>query len=94
MRVVNGGQVEITEADLAMLREMGCEISMHTPSYANHIVARLPDGNTLGFHNWLSNADCYVGDAEVRLADDAHLAGMLALMRAAAKFKTCLREKG
>lgn len=84
MQVVNG-KVEITEADLAMLKDMGCAISMHTQAYAHYIVAKLPDGFTVGFHNWLSNADCYVGDTEVKLKDDEHLQDILALMRAAIK---------
>lgn len=82
MRVING-QVEITAADLEMFRNMGCAVSMHTEYYANHIVAFLPDGTTIGFHNWLSNADCYVGDCEIKIKDDKHLNNIVALMRVA-----------
>ena len=77
---VNGSNACFTVNDLENFKKRGFDVFMHTATYTNGITVSLPGGATIGFHNWIDNADCYVGDEQVYLKNEAHLNAVLALM--------------
>ena len=77
---LSGSNVSFDESEVEEFRARGFDVCMHTPYYAIGITVALPDGTSIGFHNWLNNADCYIGDEQVHLKDEAHLDAILALM--------------
>jgi len=79
MQVI-GSNASFTASEVDSFRDRGFDVYMHTAYYAIGITVSLPDGTTIGFHNWIDNADCYAGNEQVKLTSDAHLNAVLAVM--------------
>lgn len=75
----------IEPEDLDKFREMGFSVEMHTTSYIHGIGVVLPDGTSIGFHCWMDNAECWMGDERVKIVNEEHLQAILNLMQAVVK---------
>jgi len=77
---IQSGNASFSADEVENFRNRGFDVNLHTRYYANGITVSLPDGTTIGFHNWIDNADCYAGDEQITLKSDAHLNAVLAAM--------------
>lgn len=82
MELLASGNVKMEEFDLELMRASGYVVSMHTPQYVNCIAVYLPNGTSVGFHNWIDNLDFYIDDERIQIKNEAHLEACFAMMNA------------
>lgn len=88
MELLSSGNVRMTDVDLAVMREKGYVVNMHTPYYVNSISVWAANGTEMGFHGWLDNLEFWLGNERIKIECAAHMQSCFAMMDAVLLFNS------